>query len=69
MLAVRFPTAGPFMFMGGWPRLGVDAFSGVESPEAVFGGVFIRLVLFPLVQLLLGLALKLLLTGVLSCWL
>lgn len=38
---------------GAIPNVGVEAFSGVERPEAVFGGVFIVLAGIPLVQLLL----------------
>lgn len=40
---------------GAIPNVGVDAFSGVERPDAVLGGVFIVLVAIPLVQLLLEL--------------
>lgn len=49
MLAVRLLTAGPLI-------VGVDAFSGVDSPDAVRGGVLTRFVLIPLVQLLFGLS-------------
>lgn len=51
MLVVRLLTAadGPLI-------VGVDAFSGVERPDAVRGGVLTRFVLIPLVQLLFGLS-------------
>lgn len=50
MLAVRLLT-GPFK--GASPNVGVEAFSGVDSPDAVLGGVFIVFAGIPLVQLLL----------------
>lgn len=50
MLVVRLLTAdGPLI-------VGVDAFSGVERPDAVRGGVLTRFVLIPLAQLLFGLS-------------
>lgn len=52
MLAVRL-LAWPFK--GACPNVGVEAFSGVDSPDAVLGGVFIVFARFPLVQLLLEL--------------
>lgn len=52
MLAVRL-LAWPFT--GACPNVGVEAFSGVDSPEAVLGGVFIMFAGIPLVQLLLEL--------------
>lgn len=42
---------------GAIPIVGVDAFSGVERPDAVLGGVFTVLVAIPLAQLLLELIL------------
>lgn len=51
MLAERLLT-GPFNVT--CPNVGVEAFSGVDNPDAVFGGVFIVFADIPLVQLLLG---------------
>lgn len=65
MLAVRLLT-GPLR--GAIPpNVGVEAFSGVERPEAVFGGVFIVPAGIPLVQLLLEPMLWLLVGGIAVC--
>lgn len=61
ILAVRLLT-GPLI--GAIPSVGVEAFSGVERPDAVFGGVFIVLAGIPLVQLLLELMLWLIVGGI-----
>lgn len=64
MLAVRLLT-GPFK--GACPNVGVEAFSGVDKPDAVLGGVFIAFAGIPLVQLLLELIVWLLVGGIAVC--
>lgn len=50
MLPVSLLTG---LFKGTCPNVGVEAFSGVDRPDAVLGGVFIVFAGIPLVQLLL----------------
>lgn len=64
ILAVRLLT-GPLR--GAIPNVGVEAFSGVDRPDAVFGGVFIVLAGIPLVQLLLELITWLIVGGIAVC--